>query len=206
MCCASAKNNPYSRFVARIYDRFMQGIEQSELGKRRATLLRPLSGQILEIGAGTGVNFTYYQPGAQVHAIEPDAAMAAQASAKIAKAKAAIQLSLSDIESAQFDRHSMDAIVCTLVLCTVPDLSGTIQKIKKYLRPGGQLIILEHIEPRSAFAKFAARLIQPVWGHLALGCHLTRPTDQILKAAGFTVTEASYFHKGLPFYQAILTH
>ncbi len=98
---------------------------------------------------------------------------------------------------------SLDAVVATLVLCTVDDPQEAIDRFYQWLKPGGQLIVLEHIKATSSVGAFLQNVATPVWKYLAEGCHLNRPTDAMLKESGFTLVGEEYFSKGVPFYQAI---
>lgn len=196
----------YARLVARFYDPVMRGMEERFLREKRRQLLTGTSGRILEVGAGTGANFELYPPGAEVLAIEPSGAMMRHARKKLNKLKSGARIEL--LEAGVEERRvaeavpagGFDFIVCTLVLCTVPDLKGAIRRFRQWLRPGGQLLVIEHIHDNRQPNRWLQSAVTPAWKHLAEGCHLDRPTDELLKTGGFRVVEEAYFYRWVPFY------
>ena len=101
--------------------------------------------------------------------------------------------------------NSLDYIVCTLVLCTIPDQKAAIQKFKKWLKPTGKLIVLEHIHAQNKPARVLYNLLNPVWKIFSEGCNINRDTDVSIKNAGFTVESEQYFKNSINFYQAVFT-
>ncbi len=203
----------YNRLFAKVYDTIMQDFEAKVLRKRRRHLLANIQGTVLEIGAGTGANFPYYPPTAEVLAIEPSAPMLRIAQSKLSDESTAPQIILlhSGIDDAELEKHcpagGFDAVVCTLVLCTVPDLESAIDHIKKYLKPNGRLYVLEHICSDKPINRFWQHLVNPFWRHLAEGCNLTRHTDTMLKTHGFQPEWEKYETKGgIRLYTAVLNH
>lgn len=198
----------YSRLVARLYDPVVSGAEKSFFRERRSELLGDISGQVLDVGAGTGANFRHYPPQTNVLAIEPSDAMVEQAEQKLQDPAVQADILLvragigDEMVASRVPAHGFDAIVFTLVLCTIPDPEHAVERVKSWLAPGGRLLVLEHIaDDRSTVRRFE-ELVNPVWKKLAEGCHLTRQTDQLLKEAGFQPKWEKYFHRGLLFYQA----
>ena len=203
----------YSRLFAKAYDPIMRSFEAKVLQKRRQHLLANIQGTVLEIGAGTGANLPYYPPTAEILAIEPSAPMLRIAQSKLSDESAAAQVILlhSGIDDAELEKHfpaeGFDAVVCTLVLCTVPDLEAAIGNIKKWLKPSGRLYVLEHICSDKPIKRFWQHFINPFWRHLAEGCNLTRHTDAMLKAHGFQPEWEKYETKGgIRLYAAVLSH
>lgn len=195
----------YRRLLATLYDPFMTYFEAAFLRAERADLLRDLRGRVLEIGAGTGANFPHYPAEAQVWAVEPSGPMLTRARRRIPSGQSIklIQAGIEDIEL-DFPPGHFDAIVCTLVLCTVPDPAGALARCRQWLRPGGELRVLEHIRsPHSRRARWQDRLT-PAWRCLADGCHLNRPTDQWLRTAGFQAEAETYTLRGVTWYRARL--
>lgn len=207
--CNPSKEGSYARFFARIYNPVMKGMEKSVLGPRRKLLLEELEGEILEIGAGTGINFQYYNSNAQVLACEPSASMLKRAETQLEElGKTNIKLIHAglgdDVLVDYLPEGGYDYIVCTLVLCTVPDLDAALKELHSWLKPTGQLIVLEHIRAKGALGKALQWTVGPLWCQLAEGCHLSRQTDQKLGEHNFEVIEEDYFSKSIPFYQARL--
>lgn len=200
----------YDRLLARLYDPIMKGVEARFLLRRRRELLAGIEGQVLEVGAGTGINFSFYPPDTSVLAIEPSAAMLARARRRLERAPAAapielMEAGLGDPALAQrLSLHSLDAVVITLVLCTLPDPRAALDRLRVWLRPGGRLYVLEHIASTHQPARIIEQAVTPVWKHLAGGCHLNRPTDRLLREAGFQPEWEKYYQKGMTFYQGVL--
>lgn len=97
-----------------------------------------------------------------------------------------------------------DAIVFTLVLCTIPDPEAALQQCLQWLKPGGKVVVLEHIASSDPWGYRLQKAINPVWRHLAEGCNLHRHTDKLLEDMGFRKVSEEYFTKVLPFYVAVL--
>src|SRR5690606_21531989 len=140
-----------TRIFARVYDPFMQKMEERVLSRHRRRLLGGLSGDVLEVGSGTGINFGFYPSECKVIASEPSAQMLRFAEERVRSenVKAEITLVQTGVGSPELDKMipetSLDAIVCTLVLCTIPDPVAAIRSFKRWLKPDGKLIVLEHV-------------------------------------------------------------
>ena len=200
----------YNKIFAHIYDPFMAAAERKVLGRWRRELIGPLQGKILEVGAGTGVNFPYYSGEAEVLAIDPSEEMLAFAKRKLERENlpARIEVQALGIGDASLDKqiapHSLDAIVSTLVLCTIPDPKAAFERFHQWLKPDGKLLALEHIHGEKPLRRKVEHLFTPVWKALAEGCHLNRDTDRYLQEAGFKPLSEKYFHLGLRWYAAEL--
>jgi ubiquinone/menaquinone biosynthesis C-methylase UbiE len=183
------------RWFAAIYDRFSTGAENGAIGRRRAALLHDVRGDVLDLGAGTGANFPHFPEDARVVAVEPDPHMAKRAEPRL---RPNIELRRAPAERLPFADGSFDVAVVTLVLCSVDDLPGSLGELRRVLRPGGELRFIEHVRASGMGGRLQA-LVQPVYGRLSGGCHLTRRTEQALADAGFRIErlERSSF-RGLP--------
>ena len=169
------------------YDRIIASVEKKVLGRRRAELLGGLTGRVLDVGAGTGVNIPYFQAASTVVLAEPDGAMRSKMEAKLGRATVPVETSGAPAEKLPFPDASFDAAVCTLVLCTVENPEQALSEIHRVLRPGGTLVVLEHVEaPEDAKLHRWQHRIGPVWTKLAAGCVLTRDTATTVEKAGFT--------------------
>ncbi|MBL4585613.1 MAG: class I SAM-dependent methyltransferase, partial [Flavobacteriales bacterium] len=152
---ATIKEGFYSKLFARFYDPFVQSMEQKVLSRYRKKLLDPLSGNILEVGSGTGVNFSLYPKECNVIASEPSEYMLRYANERLKTEtiNANIDIVLAGVGSSELEKRipkeGLDAIVCTLVLCTIPDPELAVASFKKWLKPDGKLIILEHVHGHS---------------------------------------------------------
>jgi ubiquinone/menaquinone biosynthesis C-methylase UbiE len=189
-----------SWLMAAVYDRFMKTSEEACLGKWRAELLADLSGEVLEVGAGTGSTLSLY-PKAVTRLVmaEPDPHMRRRLREK--PRPAGVEVSDASLEKLPFDDRSFDAVVCSLVLCSVRDQKAALAEIARVLRPGGRLVFLEHVaaDGRPDRLKWQGR-IEPVWKHLMGNCHLTRRTEAAIVAAGLRIEriERESIRKALP--------
>ncbi|MBK8994924.1 MAG: methyltransferase domain-containing protein [Myxococcales bacterium] len=192
-----------SWLLAKIYDPFMRKTEEACLAEWRRSLLAPLSGEVLEIGAGTGVNLAHYGPDVERLVLaEPDPHMRRSLSRRVAASSRAVELLDAGADALPADAAAFDYVVSTLVLCSVPDLEAALGEIHRVLRPGGRLVFIEHVaaEDRPERLAWQERL-EPLWVRIASGCHLTRRTDRAIERAGFgiaAITRQSV-RKALPF-------
>lgn len=197
----------YQKIFASKYDSFMSELERT-LYPIRKELISDLEGNILEVGSGTGTNFEHYNSKARVIALEPSSFMLEKSIAKIPQNKQITTCNMGVTDSrldAIIEKNSLDYIICTLVLCSIPDQNSAFAQFRKWLKPTGKLIVLEHIHAKSKVGKLLYNLVNPLWKIIGEGCNLNRETDRSLKEAGFKVESEHYFTKGLGFYQAVFT-
>lgn len=183
---------------ARCYDFVLNRLERRGMTQRRRRLLSDVTGDVLEIGAGTGLNFPIYSAGSKVAAIEPDPSMIRRARERAAEASAAIQVFQVDAQRLPLDDQSFDYVVGTLVMCTIPAPEKALAEIRRVLRPGGKYVFLEHVRadtPR--LARWQDRLERP-WRLIAGGCHPNRDTVRTIADSGFHLITVEKFELGLP--------
>jgi SAM-dependent methyltransferase len=174
---------------ARYFHRASARLEQ-DVGTYRDELLAGVSGRVLEIGAGNGLNFRHYPPAvAEVVALEPEAYLRGKAAE--AAREAAVPVDVRDGVAAplSYGDGSFDAAVASLVLCTVPDPERALAELHRVLVPGGELRFLEHVRAdRPRKARVQRRLDRSgLWPRMAGGCHCGRETLAAIEAAGFGV-------------------
>ena len=201
-------SNLYARVFAWFYDRAVQTAEQKVLAERRRALISGLKGSILEVGAGTGANFPFYDMEANVLAIEPSPYMLRQAKEK-KEDKKNIRLLQASVKACYEDKliqkNSLDAVVCTLVLCTIPDPKKALRFFYQWLKPDGKLIILEHIKSQDPWKGKVQDFINPAWKVIGEGCHLNRKTDQIVREERFQPLGEEYFTYKTLWYQGVFS-
>jgi ubiquinone/menaquinone biosynthesis C-methylase UbiE len=185
------------KWFAAIYDKMLASEEKKFLGAIRAEMLNDVTGNVLEIGAGTGVNFQYYQAGAHVTATEPDPYMLERAKKRASEAKAAIELRQVAAEELPFPDASFDFVIDTLVLCSVSDPRKVLSEIKRILKPGGELRLYEHVRYKNPIGALSQDLISPAWQWCGAGCHPNRNTERYLREAGFELSDVR-IRKELP--------
>ncbi len=173
---------------AALYDRLCRSSERGELGRLRAELLAPLTGDVLEIGAGTGGNFRHYRAGVRLIATEPDPHMLRRAVIRANDAAARVSVMRATAEALPLTDGSCDAVVSTLVLCTVTDPQRALAEVVRVLRPGGVFAFGEHV--RSAgWPGLVQDVIRPVWSWCAGGCTVNRRTEQMILSSGLVTAQ-----------------
>jgi ubiquinone/menaquinone biosynthesis C-methylase UbiE len=169
-----------------LYDLMARRSEERELGARRHELLGGLAGEVLEIGAGTGASLTHYEQATRVVALEPDASMAKRLPAKAAAAKVPVEAVEASAEAIPFPDESFDVVVSAFMLCSVVDPSAVLAEAQRVLKPGGRLVLLEHVLAEGPMARWQERLT-PLHRKLFGNCHLNRDTRAAVAAAGFDI-------------------
>ena len=157
--------------------------------KTRAQIVPQAEGRVLEIGIGSGLNLSFYDPTkvSVIVGVDPSAAMqklAQQRAAEISIPVEMIALELGQIQAAD---ASFDSIVCTFTLCTIPDAMAALQEMRRVLKPGGKLLFSEHgLAPDLAVVRWQNRLT-PLWKPFSGGCHLNRDIPALIRAGGFNI-------------------
>jgi ubiquinone/menaquinone biosynthesis C-methylase UbiE len=185
----------YGRLFAAGYDRFMAGAEKAVLGEHRKALLAGVSGRVIEIGGGTGANLPFYGSGVKELVItEPEEPMARRLERKLTGYSLTARVIRAPAEELPLEDQSFDFAVSTLVLCTVTDPGQALTEVHRVLKPGSQLLFLEHVradDPRLARWQDRLHGLQFRIGH---GCHCNRRTLENIEGAGFRVTQLTSDH------------
>lgn len=179
---------------AALYDPMAASAERRWMGERRRRLLAGAHGAVLEIGGGTGANLPHYRDVDRVIVAEPDSFMRKRLGQRLADARVPVEVSDAEAEALPFPDASFDTVVSTLVLCTVPDQEAALDEVRRVLRPGGQLLFIEHVRAEGSTARWQDRL-ERLWGWLFAGCHPNRETVATIEKAGF---EMEGFESFLP--------
>ncbi len=165
-------------------------MRQEAARAERARWVPLAGGDVLEIGAGSGLNFAHYAPGvSRLHALEPSDALRRMAAGRARSAPCPVELVAASAEAIPLASESVDTVVTTWTLCTIPDVGRALHEIQRVLRRDGRLIFVEHgRSPDARVVRWQDRLT-PVWRRIAGGCHLNRPIDALIAAGGFELTE-----------------
>jgi ubiquinone/menaquinone biosynthesis C-methylase UbiE len=174
------------------YDRVSGPLERAVLGERRARLLADLDGDVLDVGAGTGVNLPYFRRASGVVAAEPDPAMRRRLTAKLGAARVPVEVTADAAETLRHPDASFDAVVFTLVLCSVASVDRALAEARRVLRPTGRLVVLEHVRGEGPLARWQDR-VTPLWSRVNAGCQLGRETAAAVERAGFRFERVEYF-------------
>lgn len=180
----------YSWLLAQSYDWAMCKTEQRCLNRWRRELLTQATGELLEIGAGTGTNIALYPAQlTKVTLSEPNLQMRRKLRKKLTGSKRNFHLTDWAAEQIEQPDHSFDTIVCSLVLCSVGNQQRSLREIFRLLRPGGQLLFLEHVIAKNEQTIRRQHLFEPIWRYCSGNCHLTRDTLHNIKVSGMVIEE-----------------
>jgi ubiquinone/menaquinone biosynthesis C-methylase UbiE len=178
----------WGRLFAAVYDRGLKATEDGGLREIRRQVLSKASGRTIELGAGTGVNLDLYPDAVtELVLVEPDPHMASRLRPKLAASSREAELVEAGAERLPFDDGSFDTAVFTLVLCTVPDPGAALREVARVLRPGAQMLFVEHVRANDpGLARWQDRLEKP-WRFLGDGCHCNRDTVATIESSPLTV-------------------
>jgi len=182
---------------ASLYDTLMLPQEWLGAGKHRAYVVGPVSGRVLELGIGTGLNLRHYRSVEQVIGIDPDPYMLRRAKRRAVSAPFPTALLLNRAEALPFGDASFGTVVATLVFCTVSDPQAAVREVRRVLKPGGTFRFLEHVRMKSPPLARLQEALTPLWRRLFGGCHLDRDTLATFQEGGFEIVELEEFTKGL---------
>jgi ubiquinone/menaquinone biosynthesis C-methylase UbiE len=164
-------------------------LERYCLASWRTELLSALEGDVLELGAGTGVNLDYYRSQVRkLTLVEPDPFMRRRLVRKLKMRKSEPETKILDTaaEALNIDEASIDAVVATLVLCSVKNVSLVLKEAKRVLRQNGKLVLIEHVAaPAGTSRRNWQNRLEPAWTRLSGGCHLLRDPRPVIETVGF---------------------
>lgn len=159
-----------------------------ELSRLRAEVCGDLHGEVLEVGFGSGLNVPHYPAGVtRVVAVEPVRRGVELAAERLDRSGVPVRLVRADGARLPFRSAAFDGALVTMTLCTIGDVAAALGEIRRVLRPGAPFRFLEHGLAESAGTRRWQRRLTPAWKRVAGGCHLDRPVDEIVAAAGFDV-------------------
>lgn len=176
-----------SKLFPRVYDLAMAPLERRGFGAIRRDLIGKARGQVLEIGSGTGINFALYRDVEKVTAIEPEILMRQQSLPRAEAASVPIEVVAAGAEELPYPADQFDTVVCTLVLCTVPDFIKALAEIRRVCKPEGRVLFFEHVRLEHPLLGRLQDWMTPAWKRLCDGCHLNRELIGWIKQAGFEI-------------------
>ncbi len=176
---------------ARYYARISPVMDRAGATGYRRRLLAGLSGEVIEIGAGNGLNFAHYPAEVtRVLAVEPEPRLRALARGNAGTAPVPVEVIDGVAERIPAADGSFDAAIACLMLCSVPDQAAVLAELRRVLRPGGQLRFFEHVRAGTIGTRRVQHLLDAtVWPALFGGCHMSRDTAAAIASAGFTIDQ-----------------
>lgn len=174
----------------------MARAERGRLGRWREELVSASRGRIVEIGAGTGLNFAHYHPGTWVVATDPDIDMLQRAKQRAAHASATISLVAADGEALPFRDGAFGEAIVGLAMCTIPHPERALRELQRALETSGRLRLLEHVRLDNPLLGKLQDWMTPIWRRVAGGCRLNRRTVQLVAESGLFKVESVRGHLG----------
>lgn len=193
---AGGRMNAYDRWLLpRLLDLAMRNKEATRYRKK---MIPAACGRVLEIGAGSGLNLPFYGPDvAHLYALDPSEALLAMARRKRGPKGVPVEFLRRSAEEIPLESGSVDTVVTTWTLCTVPDATRALREARRVLVRGGKVVFVEHgLAPEPRVERWQRRL-NPLWRRISGGCNLDRRIDRVLHDAGFEILElANEYAKG----------
>ena len=170
-------------------------LDSKDYGRVRDRVASRLSGEVLEVGFGSGLNVPYYPASVRrVRAVDPAAVGRKLAAKRVAASPVPVEYVGLDGQRLPLESESVDHVLVTWTMCTIPDVDEALREMHRVLRAGGQVHFAEHgLSPDAKVAKWQHRL-DPIQGWWAGGCHLNRPIDRLVEKAGFELTRLENFY------------
>lgn len=189
----SVEDRPRAGF-ALLWQRLAPRLEQAGMAEHRRRAVQGLSGRVLEVGCGAGTTFSHYPPTVdEVRAVEPEPRLRAAAEEAAADAPVPVTVHPGIAEALPADDGWADAAVCIMVLCSVDDPDAAAAELRRVVRPGGGLRLVEHVRAVSRLSAAFQRAVDVVWPHFGGGCHTSRPTVDTVAAGGFRIEQIDRF-------------
>jgi ubiquinone/menaquinone biosynthesis C-methylase UbiE len=161
-------------------------MRQARFVPYRARVLSGATGRVLEIGIGSGLNLPFYGPGVQqIIGIEPSPRLLKMACDARSGSTTALDLIEGTAEAIPIEDASIDTVVTTWTMCSIPNVSGALAEMRRTLRAEGQLLFVEHGRAPEVRVQQWQDLLTPAWKRLSGGCHLNRPIEDLIRQSGF---------------------
>jgi ubiquinone/menaquinone biosynthesis C-methylase UbiE len=157
--------------------------------RQREKVVPLANGEVLEIGVGSGLNFSYYEPGrvTKLWGLEPSAEMRQRAAGAVRALPFKFEFIDRPGEEIPLDANSVDTVLITYTLCTIPETQPALRGMARVLRPGGKLIFCEHGAAPDAGVRAWQDRLDPFWQRIGGGCHLNRAIPELIRAGGFEI-------------------
>ncbi|MEQ8860077.1 MAG: class I SAM-dependent methyltransferase [Pseudomonadales bacterium] len=195
------------------YDRYvLPKLIDAACGQKPMRLLREryvpqASGDVLEIGIGSGLNLAHYSEAVRsLTGLDPAAELTDRARERAERLQRPVQVLGVSGEKIPSDDARFDTVVCTWTLCSIPNVYAALREMRRVLKPGGRLLFIEHGRSPDAGVYRWQRRIEPLWKQIGGGCHLTRRADELIQDAGFVIGELDSGYQPGPKFAAFMTH
>jgi ubiquinone/menaquinone biosynthesis C-methylase UbiE len=181
--------------LPRIQNRALATAEVQEMRQR---VCAGLQGEVVEVGFGSGLNVPHYPGGVtRVYAVEPSEVAGRLAARRVMQSRVPVEPAGLDGQRLELRSDSVDCALSTFTLCTIPDAAVALSELRRVLITDGAFHFLEHGRAPDAKVARAQDLVQPVYGRIAGGCHLTRDIGALIASAGFVLEDLrAYYSKG----------
>ncbi|GHH98953.1 class I SAM-dependent methyltransferase [Neobacillus kokaensis] len=179
------------------YDFLMNPLEKRKFNMIRKELLANATGNVLELGSGTGVNFPFYKAAEKVTAVEPSEHMIKHSLSKIKQAFVPIEVVQASAEELPYEDSSFDTVVATLVFCTIPNPEKAVMEMKRVCKPGGKILLFEHVKMENRILASLQDLLTPIWKKICDGCCLNRKTLELLESHQLKITKVQKYYGDL---------
>ena len=166
-----------------------RAMRKEELVGYRRRVVGAARGRVLEVGIGSGLNLPFYGPSVtEIIGLEPSQPLLEMASRR-ARADKSVSFLPASAEAIPLDAGSVDTVVTTWTMCSIPDARAALAEMRRVLRPGGELRFVEHGRAPDRWVVHLQDWLTPAWRPLAGGCHLDRPIADLITAAGFKMDD-----------------
>jgi ubiquinone/menaquinone biosynthesis C-methylase UbiE len=192
---SAAVERVHHPIFARLYLRMTKKRKAKGEDDHRRHLLAGVSGRVVEVGAGNGLNFPFYPKAVdEVVAVEPERTLRAAAVEAAGEVPVHVEVVDGVAGALPVPEASFDAGVASLVLCSVPDQADALAELRRVIRPGGELRFYEHVVSQRPFHARIQRIADATfWPRVAGGCHMSRDTTRAIEAAGFVIESQERF-------------
>jgi len=163
-------------------------MRQGRLTPYRSRVVRAATGRVLEIGIGSGLNLPFYSKGiAQVLGLDPSRKLLEMTRDAATRTSVPLEVIEGSAEDIPIDNRSIDTVVTTWTLCSIREVRDALAEMRRVLKPGGQLLFVEHGRAPEPRVQWWQDHLTPIWKHLAGGCHFNRPISELIQNAGFRI-------------------
>jgi ubiquinone/menaquinone biosynthesis C-methylase UbiE len=175
----------------------MNPLEKKKFKRIRKELLSKATGNVLELGSGTGINFPLYEEAVKVTAIEPSKHMIERSLLKQKHAYVPIDIVQASAEELPFAADTFDTVIATLVFCTIPNPEKAILEMKRVCKPGGKILLFEHVKMENRFLATLQDWLTPAWKKICDGCCLNRNTIDLLRGHNISIIKVQKYYRDL---------